>query len=105
MGKAFYTDRYQVDFSGMLNFWRNRVLRIAPLYYFALLFLCLFVYPETLKVENWSYLLRLCTFTYASHLPLAFNGAFWSLSTEVQFYLFVSFIYVLLCSVKESFIQ
>lgn len=96
MGKAFYTGRYLVDGSGILGFWRNRALRIAPLYYFQLLFLCLLVYPETLKIENWTYLIRLCTFTYANHMPIAFNGAVWSLSTEVQFYLFIPFIYVLL---------
>ena len=102
MGKAFYTGRYPVDFSGILGFWRNRALRIAPLYYFALLLLCLFVYPETLKIENWAYLFRLCTFTYANHIPIIFNGAFWSLSTEVQFYLFIPFIYVLLKSHLSS---
>ncbi len=98
MGKAFYTGRYQVNRSEIFKFWRNRALRIAPLYYFALIFLCLFVYPETLKLENWAYLLRLLTFTYAQHIPVAFSGTFWSLSTEVQFYLCVPFLYVLLKS-------
>ena len=96
MGKAFYTGRYQVNSAEIFDFWRNRALRVGPLYYFALVFLCLFVYPETLKVENWAYLLRLFTFTYAQHLPIVFSGTFWSLSTEVQFYLCVPFIYVLL---------
>ena len=95
MGKAFYSGRYAITTKGIFNFWRNRALRIAPLYYFALIIICLFVYPEILKGENWIYLVRLCTFTYSPHLPIVFNGAFWSLSTEVQFYLVIPFIYIL----------
>ncbi|MCP6760894.1 MAG: acyltransferase [Fischerella sp. CENA71] len=96
MGKAFYTERYSSDVTGVINFWRNRVLRIFPLYYFAVLILSIFVYPDVLKFENWGYLLRVCTFTYhpyVSSQPIAFNDVFWSLSTEVQFYIFVPFIY------------
>jgi peptidoglycan/LPS O-acetylase OafA/YrhL len=47
MDKAFYTERYTVDLSGTPNFWRNRAIRIFPLYYFAVLILSLFVYPQT----------------------------------------------------------
>lgn len=100
MGKAFYSERYATDVSGFLNFIRNRALRILPLYYFAVLILTLFVYPSWLKMENWGYLLRVCTFTYDLSVQiqhgLAYNGVFWSLSTEVQFYLLVPFIYSLL---------
>lgn len=96
MGKAFYTDRYTADVPGVMNFWRNRALRIFPLYYFAVLILSVFVYPEVLKLSNWGYLVRVCTFTYNPHIisqPIAFNDTFWSLSTELQFYILVPFIY------------
>jgi peptidoglycan/LPS O-acetylase OafA/YrhL len=46
MGKAFYTERYAADVPGVLSFWRNRIFRIVPLYYFALLILIVFVYPN-----------------------------------------------------------
>ena len=98
MGKVFYTQRYTTDFKGILRFWRNRALRIFPLYYFAILILSVFVYPDILRPENWIYLLRLCTFTYHQVLPIGFNGALWSLSTEVQFYLFVPFLFTYLKS-------
>ena len=99
MGKVFYTKRYTVDIAGVIKFWRNRVLRIFPLYYFAVLILTIFVYPEILKFYNWGYLLRVCTFTYHPYISfeaVKFNDVFWSLSTEVQFYLIVPFIYSLI---------
>jgi len=97
MGKAFYTGRYTLNIPGVINFWRNRILRIFPLYYFALLILTLLVYPNMLKVENWGYLLRLFTFSYDFSLNIQsginFNGSVWSLSTEIQYYIFVPFIF------------
>ena len=96
MGKAFYTERYSIDVSGVLNFWRNRILKIFPLYYFSSLILALFVYPEIFKIENWGYLARILTFTYNHSLPVGVNGVLWSLATEVQFYVCVPFIYTCL---------
>ncbi|MGF1674023.1 MAG: acyltransferase family protein [Rivularia sp. (in: cyanobacteria)] len=99
MGKAFYNQRYTADIVGVMSFWRNRVLRIFPLYYFAILILSIFVYPEVIKFDNWGYLFRIFTFTYHPYIgiePVKFNDVFWSLSTEVQFYLFVPFIYSLI---------
>lgn len=93
MGKAFYTKRYTVNRSGILNFWRNRALRVLPLYYFSVLVTGFVVYPDLFKIENGYYLLRIITFTYDQTLPVAFNGALWTLSTEVQFYILVPFIF------------
>lgn len=99
MGKVFYTKRYTTDIAGVFKFWRNRILRISPLYYFAVLILSIFVYPEVLKFSNWGYLFRICTFTYHPYISFTavkFNDVFWSLSTEVQFYLIVPFVYSLI---------
>jgi peptidoglycan/LPS O-acetylase OafA/YrhL len=99
MGKCFYAERYSADVNGVINFWRNRALRIFPLYYFAILILSIFVYPDLLKIANWGYLLRVCTFTYQPYISISgleFNAVIWSISTEVQFYILVPFVYNLL---------
>ena len=90
MGKAFYSGRYSLSRTGVFNFWRNRFLRLAPLYYFSTIILTIFVYTEMMKVENWGHLLSVMTFTYPfkfSPLNPPFNGVVWSLSVEAQFYL------------------
>ncbi|MDJ0795902.1 MAG: acyltransferase [Calothrix sp. MO_167.B12] len=96
MGKAFYSGRYIANVSGTINFWRNRILRIFPLYYFVALILIILVYTDYLKLSNWGYLLRVLTFTYNPYIggqALQFNIPFWSLSTEVQFYIVIPVIY------------
>jgi len=96
MGKAFYPQLYPPNFTGIIKFWRNRAVRIFPLYYFSVLILGLVFYNQLWQPENRQYLVRILTFTYHHRLPIDFNGAFWSLSTEVQFYLFVPLIYICL---------
>lgn len=98
MGKAFYSHRYQANLSGLKNFYLNRILRICPLYYSSSLILAIFIYPTIFLFSNWGDLIRLSTFTMAFPLPIItnmdwFNPVLWSLSTEVQFYLMVPFIY------------
>jgi peptidoglycan/LPS O-acetylase OafA/YrhL len=96
MGKGFFTQRYPYTWPGIKRFWWNRLLRIGPLYGFAVVMLAIFVYPTILQMDHWGMLLRVVTFTYQSHVTpedVVFNGALWSLSTEVQFYLMVPLIY------------
>lgn len=96
MGKAFYSERYSINTVGVINFFRNRILRIFPLYYFSTLILALFITPKILKIENWGYLFRTLTFTYNYSMPVGVNAVLWSLAIEVQFYLCVPFIYAYL---------
>ena len=94
MGKAFYSERYSLNSAGVINFFRNRVLRIFPLYYYSTLILALFFNPEILKLEHWGIILRTLTFTYNYSIPGGgVNLVLWSLSIEIQFYLCVPFIY------------
>lgn len=96
IGKAFYNQRYTTQLSGIINFWRNRALRIFPVYYSFVIILGLLFYPQIWQPENRLHLLRILTFTYDYTLPIDFHGAFWYVSTEVQFYLVVPFIYTYL---------
>jgi peptidoglycan/LPS O-acetylase OafA/YrhL len=96
MGKAFFRGRYSYSRAGIQRFWGNRALRIIPLYAFSVVLLSIFVYPEILKPDNWATLLRILTFTYQANAiadDIVFNGAMWSLSTEVQFYVLVPLLY------------
>lgn len=96
IGKAFYNQRYTSQLTGLMNFWWNRALRILPAYYFCVIILGLIFYPQIWQPENRQYLLRILTFTYDHTLPVDFHGAFWYISTEVQFYLVIPFIYIFL---------
>jgi peptidoglycan/LPS O-acetylase OafA/YrhL len=94
MGKAFYSGRYRYSRRGVLQFWRNRAVRIVPLYAFVVSFEALFMHPEVLQPENWYVLGHIFTFTYQNFIStIGFNPTLWSLSVEVQFYLLVPLIY------------
>jgi peptidoglycan/LPS O-acetylase OafA/YrhL len=95
MGKAFFTQRYDVSYQGFAKFYRNRAIRIFPLYYFTLFFQTILVYPDGLRIENWGYMLKPLTFTLALVPGNIVNGSLWSLSTEFQFYLLVPFFFLL----------
>jgi peptidoglycan/LPS O-acetylase OafA/YrhL len=96
IGKGFYNQRYTSNSTGLINFWRNRALRILPLFYFSFLSLSLIFYQHIWYPENREYLIRILTFTFDYSYPLDFHGALWYISTELQFYLVIPFIYLYL---------
>lgn len=89
MGKAFWSERYSLSENGVLDFYRNRILRIVPLYLFSTLVLGLLVRPELFSRNGLETLLRLLTFTFSGYENVGGNGVLWSISTEMQFYLLV----------------
>jgi peptidoglycan/LPS O-acetylase OafA/YrhL len=95
MGKAFFLNRYSHTFDGIKLFWRNRILRIFPLYYFSILVVVAFQESKVFQGNHLSTLWRALTFTYGADATIL-NPPLWSLSTEVQFYLLIPFIYLLL---------
>jgi peptidoglycan/LPS O-acetylase OafA/YrhL len=98
MGKGFAAGRYSVDGRGMRAFLRNRLLRIAPVYYGGLLLVTIFRYPALLHGRNLWILLEACAFDFHGYLPIA---ALWSVSTEMQFYLLVPALTLLLLSLRD----
>src|SRR5947209_10880356 len=65
------------------TFYRNRTLRIFPIYY-AFLLVALVLAPEWKQVAYWLYLGH---FMNASDQPIKYMRHFWSLAIEEQFYL------------------
>jgi len=91
MGKGFFTGRYSFDRGGILRFYRNRIFRIVPLFYFAILLVAIFVRPEELNGSNITNILSLLLFDTDGTRPPHFIGLLWSIATEMQFYVTAPF--------------
>jgi peptidoglycan/LPS O-acetylase OafA/YrhL len=96
MGKGFARGRYTLDESGMRSFLRNRLLRIGPIYFCALLLISLYRYTAILQWKHLWMLIEMFIFDYRGDLPINPIGALWSVSTEVQFYVLVPLLMMLL---------
>ncbi len=83
MGKAFWSGRYSLTRPGVQNYLVNRILRIFPLYFFAIITLLALI-PRTDWADIPRQLFELATF-HNVHNTIA--NQLWSISTEVQYYL------------------
>jgi len=101
MGKGFARGRYTLDEAGARSFLRNRLLRICPVYYCAILLVSLYRYTDILQWRHWWMLIEMFVFDYRGDLPINPIGALWSVSTEVQFYVLVPLLMVLLLQVRQ----
>jgi len=101
MGKGFAKGRYTLDETGTRLFLRNRLLRIGPVYYCAILLVSLYRYTDILQWRHWWMLLEMFLFDYRGDLPINPIGALWSVSTEVQFYALVPLLMVVLLRVQR----
>ncbi len=52
MGKGFVTGRHSIDREGLKKFYRNRVLRIFPIYFISMFLVAVFVDPTYLDFRN-----------------------------------------------------
>lgn len=95
MGKGF-ASRYALTEGGVFAFYRNRLLRIWPIYLAALGLVGVLTAPALLLPQNWWQWIEVALFDYRGDLPLPPIGALWSVSTEVQFYLLAPFLYAAL---------
>lgn len=94
IGKNFYLGKYTLSKKGLYRFFYNRLIRVAPLYFFNIIFLSVFVYPEVWK-NSPQMLLRLFTFTANNFWLLwNFNAPLWAVSVEIQFYLLSPLIFL-----------
>lgn len=101
MGKGFYSGRYGLSQAQVGNFYRNRLIRIVPVYYAVLLLVSALVSPGIYAFANAWEILGLLTFSQMSQAPHAVVGALWSIQTEVAFYAFVPLIFLGLKEAKR----
>lgn len=94
MGKGFISGRYPLTPDGLGLFFRNRALRILPVYFVAIIIMCAWFYPSIFQIRNVWILVEMALFDYRGDLPINPIGALWSVSTEVQFYLLAPFLSV-----------
>jgi peptidoglycan/LPS O-acetylase OafA/YrhL len=87
MGKGFYTGKYDLSRSGVTLYLRNRFLRIFPLMLVVGLLATIFQSPQLLSTPQVG--VRMLLFGFNGDGGTVTNGAFWSLSTEWQYYLLV----------------
>jgi peptidoglycan/LPS O-acetylase OafA/YrhL len=93
IGKSFWTGKYEFTKEGILKFYERRALRILPLYYLSVVGVGLLGWPGIFLEENRKVLMDVLTLRYSIIEPLSpFDNSFWSISTEVQFYLFAPLI-------------
>ena len=93
MGKGFKSGKYETDRNGVQRYLRNRFLRIYPLM-FTVGVLAIVLQSPTLLTQP-QLVVRIMTFNFNGDGGTDSIGAFWSLTTEWQFYLLVPILFVL----------
>jgi peptidoglycan/LPS O-acetylase OafA/YrhL len=95
MGKGFERKRYALDGTGLRRFYRNRVLRILPLYLAATVLFSVFLQPEVFLPKRLWELGQVLVFDYRAESGFTAVEPLWSVSTEMQFYILVPFLFCL----------
>jgi peptidoglycan/LPS O-acetylase OafA/YrhL len=96
IGKGFYTGRYMPTPASVAHFYRNRILRIVPLYWTILTVFSLIAIPSIFAPHNLSAFINMLFFNVDGRLPYMPIGALWSISTEMQFYMAAPLIFILI---------
>ncbi|MCO7519631.1 MULTISPECIES: acyltransferase family protein [unclassified Pseudomonas] len=102
MGKGFASGRHTVDGAGLKKFYRNRMLRIFPIYFVAILLVGVLISPGSNDIrthQGWSAILSFMLFDVHDN---ALIGALWTVSTEFQFYHLSPVLFLLLSRVAKS---
>ena len=80
------------------TFWRNRLIRLYPLYILAFVLTCVYYYDSLFKIKPEKILANI--FILQSWIPKyaqSFNYVAWSMTVEIFFYLFFPF-FLIWCS-------
>jgi len=87
MGKQFFNGRYLFNPKGIKDFYVNRLIRIVPIYYLAVLVVCMLQMPHIFNSNNIGDLLSVLLFDNSATLKNVPIGALWSIAVEMQYYL------------------
>jgi peptidoglycan/LPS O-acetylase OafA/YrhL len=98
MGKGFYGGRYEVSRAGIVRFYFNRLLRIGPVYWTAILIVAAILARRVFQPENLLGFLSSLLFFQSNEMPFVVIGALWSVQTEIVFYLVVPFLFAALAT-------
>jgi peptidoglycan/LPS O-acetylase OafA/YrhL len=91
MSKSFVTGHYSSSAEGIMAYLRNRTVRIFPMMITCALFIIVWQSPEfLLDISMW---VRLVSLNFDG-IGAPGIGAFWSLSTEFQYYLIVPIAFI-----------
>lgn len=100
LGMNFLSEKYElitdnkINFRGLWTFYRRRFLRIAPLYYFYCFIYAFLSGDQYLVTSGWT-TLRILTFTYNGDGGPVVIQHLWYISTAMQMYLLIPFVYLL----------
>jgi peptidoglycan/LPS O-acetylase OafA/YrhL len=94
MGKGFYAGRYELNREGISRFYLNRLLRIAPVYWLAILIVAIASRRDVFEGNNLFGLISSLLFFQQTEMPFTVIGALWSVQTEMGFYLIAPFFFV-----------
>lgn len=101
MGKSFASGHYSVTVRGVNAYLRNRAVRIFPLMITVAVFITVWQSPHF--IDDASLWVKILSFTFDGKYGPPGVAAFWSLSTEFQFYAFVPLVFLLLSLSRKSF--
>lgn len=97
MGKGFFSGRYEQSMQGIRRFYRNRLLRILPIYVVSVVVTGVIFVPGMFEIWRPAVafnVMAVATFDQqGGGIPI---GALWSVSTEMQFYALVPFFCILM---------
>ncbi|MFJ3153208.1 acyltransferase family protein [Pseudomonas protegens] len=102
MGKGFASGRHTIDGAGLKKFYRNRMLRIFPIYFVAVLLVGVLIAPGSIDIrtnQGWDTILAFMLFDVHDN---ALIGALWSVSTEFQFYLIAPVLFLILSKIAKN---
>lgn len=101
---GFLTQRHDAySIKGVVRYYRSRILRIIPLYYFSIIF-CVFVFWAAAEHNTWR-VLKLFVFVenYRPMNGIVFNHVYWTMPIEMLYFFFAPLAFVIIKWVAKRY--